>query len=251
MGVARALIVADPGSAQSLKKAGLLARGPRMKERKKPGRPGARQALPVLQALIGPLDFADTISKRRGKPLTLFCCPNASWTRRAGKRTPLPGRSFRALNLRGWRQLHLTRRVGEAWCKSQEGVTVFTPATRSTFSRSCRGLPLRAQRGGSPRSVFEVASIRLVRHHRAADELVQATAQSDRLGCGCSAPGKSGGCPPRASPGQAGSASPASADENTFVVRLGVTIWESRCVSAGKCSATRGGPACRKASPFK
>lgn len=43
MGIARALIIANPEFRPVLKKAGLLTRDPRMKERKKPGRPGARK----------------------------------------------------------------------------------------------------------------------------------------------------------------------------------------------------------------
>lgn len=43
MGIARALIAANPEFRPVLKKAGLLTRDPRMKERKKPGRPGARK----------------------------------------------------------------------------------------------------------------------------------------------------------------------------------------------------------------
>ena len=42
-GIARALIKYDPDFRPALKKAGLLTRDPRMKERKKPGRPGARK----------------------------------------------------------------------------------------------------------------------------------------------------------------------------------------------------------------
>ncbi|MBU0495771.1 MAG: 30S ribosomal protein S9 [Chloroflexi bacterium] len=43
-GLARALIVADPSSRSVLKKAGLLTRDPRVKERKKPGLRRARRA---------------------------------------------------------------------------------------------------------------------------------------------------------------------------------------------------------------
>lgn len=43
-GIARALLEVDPDFRGSLKKAGLLARDPRMKERKKPGLKKARKA---------------------------------------------------------------------------------------------------------------------------------------------------------------------------------------------------------------
>ncbi len=43
MGIARALITANPEFRPVLKAAGLLTRDSRMKERKKPGRPGARK----------------------------------------------------------------------------------------------------------------------------------------------------------------------------------------------------------------
>lgn len=43
MGLARALIAANPEFRPVLKKAGLLTRDDRMKERKKPGQPGARK----------------------------------------------------------------------------------------------------------------------------------------------------------------------------------------------------------------
>jgi len=42
-GIARALIQVDEAFRPLLKKAGFLTRDPRMKERKKPGRPGARR----------------------------------------------------------------------------------------------------------------------------------------------------------------------------------------------------------------
>lgn len=42
-GLARALIVSDEAVKPVLKAAGLLTRDPRMKERKKPGQPGARK----------------------------------------------------------------------------------------------------------------------------------------------------------------------------------------------------------------
>jgi small subunit ribosomal protein S9 len=42
-GIARALVVFDAALRQTLKKAGLLTRDPRMRERKKYGQPGARQ----------------------------------------------------------------------------------------------------------------------------------------------------------------------------------------------------------------
>ena len=42
-GIARALLQVDETFRPLLKKAGLLTRDPRMKERKKPGRPGARR----------------------------------------------------------------------------------------------------------------------------------------------------------------------------------------------------------------
>ncbi|HOE00822.1 MAG TPA: 30S ribosomal protein S9 [Kiritimatiellia bacterium] len=42
-GIARALIQADDNFRPALKKAGFLTRDPRMKERKKPGQPGARR----------------------------------------------------------------------------------------------------------------------------------------------------------------------------------------------------------------
>ena len=42
LGIARALIVQDPELRGVLKKGGMLTRDPRAKERKKPGRPGAR-----------------------------------------------------------------------------------------------------------------------------------------------------------------------------------------------------------------
>ena len=43
LGIARALIVKDPELRGVLKKGGMLTRDPRAKERKKPGRPGARK----------------------------------------------------------------------------------------------------------------------------------------------------------------------------------------------------------------
>ena len=43
LGIARALIVQDPDHRPVLKKGGMLTRDPRAKERKKPGRPGARK----------------------------------------------------------------------------------------------------------------------------------------------------------------------------------------------------------------
>ena len=43
LGIARALIVQDPAHRSVLKKGGMLTRDPRAKERKKPGRPGARK----------------------------------------------------------------------------------------------------------------------------------------------------------------------------------------------------------------
>ena len=43
LGMARALIVQDPELRGVLKKGGMLTRDPRAKERKKPGRPGARK----------------------------------------------------------------------------------------------------------------------------------------------------------------------------------------------------------------
>ena len=43
LGIARALIVQDPAHRPVLKKGGMLTRDPRAKERKKPGRPGARK----------------------------------------------------------------------------------------------------------------------------------------------------------------------------------------------------------------
>ena len=43
-GIARALLAVDPDFRDALKKAGLLTRDPRMKERKKPGRRKARTA---------------------------------------------------------------------------------------------------------------------------------------------------------------------------------------------------------------
>ncbi len=43
LGVARALIQADPNLRPTVKSAGLLTRDPRMKERKKSGQPGARK----------------------------------------------------------------------------------------------------------------------------------------------------------------------------------------------------------------
>ncbi|MBU0679269.1 MAG: 30S ribosomal protein S9 [Verrucomicrobia bacterium] len=42
-GIARALVTADEGVKDALKKTGCLTRDPRMKERKKPGQPGARK----------------------------------------------------------------------------------------------------------------------------------------------------------------------------------------------------------------
>ncbi|MBI5810811.1 MAG: 30S ribosomal protein S9 [Deltaproteobacteria bacterium] len=42
-GIARALLISDPGLRPILKKAGLLTRDPRMKERKKYGQKGARK----------------------------------------------------------------------------------------------------------------------------------------------------------------------------------------------------------------
>ncbi|KRN42677.1 30S ribosomal protein S9 [Fructilactobacillus fructivorans] len=44
LGIARALLEIDPDFRESLKKAGLLTRDPRMKERKKPGLKKARKA---------------------------------------------------------------------------------------------------------------------------------------------------------------------------------------------------------------
>lgn len=44
LGVARALLVLDPGFRKQLKEAGMLTRDPRMKERKKPGLKSARRA---------------------------------------------------------------------------------------------------------------------------------------------------------------------------------------------------------------
>ncbi len=41
--LSRALILADPSTKDALKAAGCLTRDPRMKERKKPGQPGARK----------------------------------------------------------------------------------------------------------------------------------------------------------------------------------------------------------------
>lgn len=43
MGIARALLLANPELRSVLKKNGMLTRDSRMKERKKPGRPGARK----------------------------------------------------------------------------------------------------------------------------------------------------------------------------------------------------------------
>jgi small subunit ribosomal protein S9 len=43
LGIARALIKIDEEHRPKLKKAGFLTRDPRMKERKKPGQPGARK----------------------------------------------------------------------------------------------------------------------------------------------------------------------------------------------------------------
>ena len=43
-GIARALLAVDPDFRDALKKAGLLTRGPRMKERRKPGLKKARKA---------------------------------------------------------------------------------------------------------------------------------------------------------------------------------------------------------------
>ncbi|MDP0492373.1 MAG: 30S ribosomal protein S9, partial [Verrucomicrobiota bacterium JB023] len=43
MAIARALLKFDPELRPALKAAGLLTRDPRMKERKKPGQPGARK----------------------------------------------------------------------------------------------------------------------------------------------------------------------------------------------------------------
>lgn len=42
-GIARALVMADDTLKQALKESGCLTRDPRMKERKKPGQPGARK----------------------------------------------------------------------------------------------------------------------------------------------------------------------------------------------------------------
>ena len=42
-GIARALLASDPEQRLALRQAGLLTRDPRMKERKKPGQPGARK----------------------------------------------------------------------------------------------------------------------------------------------------------------------------------------------------------------
>jgi len=41
--LSRALVLADPATKDALKAAGCLTRDPRMKERKKPGQPGARK----------------------------------------------------------------------------------------------------------------------------------------------------------------------------------------------------------------
>jgi small subunit ribosomal protein S9 len=43
LGIARALLQADAAHRPALKEEGLLTRDPRMKERKKPGQPGARK----------------------------------------------------------------------------------------------------------------------------------------------------------------------------------------------------------------
>ncbi|MGF1448102.1 MAG: 30S ribosomal protein S9 [Opitutales bacterium] len=43
LGIARSLLKVDPELRSDLKKNGLLTRDPRMKERKKPGQPGARK----------------------------------------------------------------------------------------------------------------------------------------------------------------------------------------------------------------
>jgi small subunit ribosomal protein S9 len=43
LGISRALIAVNPELRGTLKKAGLLTRDSRAKERKKPGRPGARK----------------------------------------------------------------------------------------------------------------------------------------------------------------------------------------------------------------
>lgn len=43
LGIARALLQVDPELRQTLKKAGMLTRDPRIKERKKYGQPGARK----------------------------------------------------------------------------------------------------------------------------------------------------------------------------------------------------------------
>ncbi len=43
LGIARALLLFDSDLRQKLKKAGCLTRDPRIKERKKPGQPGARK----------------------------------------------------------------------------------------------------------------------------------------------------------------------------------------------------------------
>ena len=42
-GISRALVLFNPELRPALKKAGFLRRDPRMKERKKPGQPGARK----------------------------------------------------------------------------------------------------------------------------------------------------------------------------------------------------------------
>ena len=42
-GISRALLLVDPANRPALKKAGLLTRDAREKERKKPGQPGARK----------------------------------------------------------------------------------------------------------------------------------------------------------------------------------------------------------------
>ncbi len=42
-GIARALVLAEPGLRDKLKDSGMLTRDPRMKERKKSGQPGARK----------------------------------------------------------------------------------------------------------------------------------------------------------------------------------------------------------------
>ena len=59
LGIARALCEIDAEMRPVLKKNGFMTRDPREVERKKPGQPGARQKVPVQQALVSRLAFTE------------------------------------------------------------------------------------------------------------------------------------------------------------------------------------------------